>query len=75
MIARDIAAVDVRREAMDRYNAQVQRELSEVEVWQVACHNYYRGPSGRIVTRWPNTMDEYRRRTLVRDTDAYETMT
>ena len=74
MIAKGIAGIDVRREAMDRYNAQVQRELSEVEVWQVACHNYYRGPSGRIVTQWPNTMEEYRRRTLVPDADAYETM-
>ena len=74
MIAKGIAGIDVRREAMDRYNAQVQRELSEVEVWQVACHNYYRGPSGRIVTQWPNPMEEYRRRTLVSDADAYETM-
>lgn len=74
MTVQGIAAMDVRREAMDRYDAQLQRELSAVEVWQVACHNYYRGPSGRIVTQWPNTMGEYRRRTLVPDADAYETI-
>jgi cation diffusion facilitator CzcD-associated flavoprotein CzcO len=72
MGAEGIAWMDVRQDAMDRYNAQVDREMAGVEVWQVACHNYYRGPSGRIVTQWPNTMDEYRRRTRVADADAYE---
>ena len=73
MVAEGIAWIDVRREAMDRYDDQVQRELAEVEVWQVACHNYYRAPSGRIVTQWPKPMAEYRRRTSVPDADAYET--
>jgi cation diffusion facilitator CzcD-associated flavoprotein CzcO len=68
-----IAWMDVRRDAMARYNQQVEREMADVEVWQVACHNYYRAPSGRIVTQWPNTMDEYRRRTSTPDADAYET--
>ena len=67
-----IAWMDVRRDAMDRYNELIQRELDGVEVWNVSCHNYYRTPSGRIVTQWPNTMSEYRRRTRKLDDTAYE---
>jgi cation diffusion facilitator CzcD-associated flavoprotein CzcO len=75
MGAEGIAWVDVRKDAMVRYNELVDREMSEVEVWQVACHNYYRAASGRIVTQWPNTMNEYRRRTSAPDAHAYEIVT
>jgi cation diffusion facilitator CzcD-associated flavoprotein CzcO len=70
--AEGLSWMDVRRDALERYDAQVQEELSRIEVWQVACHNYYRGPSGRIVTQWPNTMSEYRRRCVSSPLDAYE---
>jgi len=73
MESEGLAWMDVRRDAMATYNERVQRELSEVEVWQAACHNYYRSPSGRIVTQWPNRMAEYQRRTFEPDGDAYET--
>ena len=73
MEAEEIAWMDVRRDAMARYNERVQRELSQVEVWQAACHNYYRAASGRIVTQWPNRMDEYQRRACEPDANAYET--
>lgn len=56
------AIIDVRREAMDAYNEALQADLNGVEVWQASCSNYYRTPSGRIVTQWPHTMDEYHRR-------------
>ena len=45
---------------MAEYNEAIQGDLDEVEVWQPSCNNYYRGPSGRIVTQWPHTMAEYR---------------
>jgi len=73
METEEITWMDVRREAMDRYDALIQEELSRIEVWQIACHNYYRGVSGRIVTQWPNTMGEYRRRCSSTPPDAYET--
>lgn len=56
------AIIDVRREAMDAYNEALQEDLGKVGVWQASCSNYYRTPSGRIVTQWPHTMDEYHRR-------------
>jgi cation diffusion facilitator CzcD-associated flavoprotein CzcO len=54
-----IAAVDVRPEVMAAYNEQLQRDLDEVTVWSAGCHQYYRGPSGRIVTQWPHSMYRY----------------
>jgi hypothetical protein len=54
------------------YNEAIQDDLDAVEVWQASCNNYYRGPSGRIVTQWPHNMAEYEARTRARDDDAYE---
>jgi cation diffusion facilitator CzcD-associated flavoprotein CzcO len=68
----DIAWVDVRREAMDEYNAALQRHLDSVEVLQTIGTRYYRAASGRIVTQWPYTMAEYRARTTRPDQDAFE---
>ena len=67
-----IAALDVKREVMDDYNAALQETLAGVEVWQAGCHGYYRVPSGRIVTQWPGSMSEYRARTQDPDPDAFE---
>jgi cation diffusion facilitator CzcD-associated flavoprotein CzcO len=72
MGAEGIEWMEVRGDVMRRYNEQLQRELDAVEVWQASCHNYYRAASGRIVTQWPSTMSEYRRRTSRPDADAYE---
>jgi hypothetical protein len=67
-----LAWVDVRPEVMDAYNRELDQALDSVDVWQVSCNNYYRGPSGRIVTQWPHSMTEYETRTAVDDFDAYE---
>jgi cation diffusion facilitator CzcD-associated flavoprotein CzcO len=67
-----LAWMDVRSEVLARYDAEIQQELAAIEVWQAACHNYYRAESGRIVTQWPNTMSEYRRRCWNSSPDAYE---
>jgi len=64
--------MEVRGDVMKRYNEQLQRELDSVEVWQASCYNYYRAATGRIVTQWPHTMSEYRRRASQPDPDAYE---
>ncbi len=69
-----LAWIDVRRDVQDRYNEELQHALDRVGPWQdVGCSNYYRGPSGRIVTQWPGTMSEYRRVTALPDVDAFET--
>jgi cation diffusion facilitator CzcD-associated flavoprotein CzcO len=71
--------IDVRSETEARYNDALQRDLESVGVWAAGnCHNYYRGASGHIVTQWPHSMSEYRRRTEQFEagdylTSAYET--
>jgi cation diffusion facilitator CzcD-associated flavoprotein CzcO len=67
-----IAWMDVRRQAMEDYNTELQHHLDAVEVWQAGCHGYYRGPSGRIVTQWPHTMAVYRDRSMRPDPHTYE---
>lgn len=67
-----IAWVDVKPEAVERYNDDVQRAIAGISVWQADCHGYYRSPSGRIVTQWPYSMIEYQQRTATLDLDAFE---
>ena len=68
-----LAWIDVRPDVMDAYNRALQEDLDHVDVWAASCNNYYRGPSGTIVTQWPHTMSEYETRTASPDDDAYET--
>jgi len=68
----NIAWVDVKPEAMRRYNDEVQEAITGIRVWQADCHGYYRSPSGRIVTQWPFSMAEYQRRTATLELDAFE---
>ena len=38
-----------------------------------SCNQYYRGPSGRIVTQWPHSMYAYRDRMVAPDPpDTYD---
>jgi hypothetical protein len=64
--------IDVRKDVMEHYNEELQRDIDKVEVWQAACHGYYRTASGRIVTQWPHTMAEFRDRTMRPDPEAYD---
>ena len=68
-----LAWIDVLPEPMERYNKEIQQAIDNVEVWQASCNGYYRSPSGRIVTQWPHSMSEFKRRTLEPDAEAYET--
>jgi cyclohexanone monooxygenase len=68
-----IAWVDVKTDAVRRYNDDVQQAIAGVSVWQAGCNGYYRSPSGRIVTQWPFSMIEYQQRTATLDLDAFET--
>ncbi len=47
----DAVAIDVKRSYYERYNRWLQRAMSNTS-W-VVSNNYYKTPSGRIVTQWP----------------------
>ena len=73
-----LAWLDVRPEVMRDFNEQLQDDIRAVEVWQAACGNdfYYRaGPSGRLVTQWPKSMDDFTAATTADDRDAFEAHT
>ncbi len=47
----DAVAIDVKRSYYERYNRWLQRAM--VNTSWVVSNNYYKTPSGRIVTQWP----------------------
>ncbi len=57
-----IGAVDVRRGVMDRYNRRIQRAMAGT-VWVAGCTNYFRAPSGKVVTQLPYSGGRYWLRT------------
>jgi cation diffusion facilitator CzcD-associated flavoprotein CzcO len=69
-----LAWLDVRAEVMASYNDELQKEVAQVDVWQAACGGdfYYRSKSGRFVTNFPGTMDDFVDRTHAPDAQAYE---
>ena len=56
--ARGARTVDVRAEAMARYNAELAARL-EKSVWAAGCGNWYKTASGRITNNWPGSTLEY----------------
>ena len=68
-----LASVEVRADSMAEYNDYIQSEIEAIDTWQASCGNYYRAPSGRIVTQWPHSMGRYRDAVEEIDTGAYAT--
>ncbi len=61
--------LDVRPEVAMAYDNEMQSRLAG-SVW-VGCDNWYRLPGGRVVTNWPGSAGEYRRRTARLDVADY----
>jgi cation diffusion facilitator CzcD-associated flavoprotein CzcO len=72
LVAEDLAWIDVRPEYQAEYNAKLQQDIANIEPWQAGCSDYYRAPSGRIVTQWPRRMSEFKQVLETPDLDAYE---
>jgi cation diffusion facilitator CzcD-associated flavoprotein CzcO len=52
MTRASIDAVDIKRRPHDDFNAEIQRALATT-VWAANCSNYFRHPSGKMVTQYP----------------------
>jgi len=61
--------LDVRPEVAIVYDTEMQTRLAG-SVW-VGCDSWYRAPGGRVVTNWPGSASEYRRRTARLDVADY----
>jgi cation diffusion facilitator CzcD-associated flavoprotein CzcO len=71
MRAADLATLEVRREAQERYNARLQERLAKT-VWMTGgCASWYVSQSGKNTTLWPGFTWEFRLRTRRFDRDAY----
>lgn len=73
LLEEPLAWLDVRPEAMNAYNEQLQKAIAGITVWRDDCRGYYRAPSGRIVTQFPYTMTHYTRMLAAPDARNYET--
>ena len=65
--------IDVKQEAMVRYNEKLQTDIAAITPWQSGVRDYYRAESGRIVTQWPGRMSELRDLLETPDLEDYET--
>jgi len=56
------ATIEVRPDAMTRFNTELQRRLPRT-VWASGCRSWYQSRDGRITALWPGSTLEFRRRT------------
>jgi cation diffusion facilitator CzcD-associated flavoprotein CzcO len=61
MHSRGANTIEIRREAQDRYNAEIDRKL-ERTVWNTGCASWYIDHTGRNSTIWPDWTWRFRRR-------------
>ena len=71
--ARDqaIGVVEVRRDAQDRWNEQIQKEMAETVWIQGGCTSWYLD-RGRNTTLWPGFASQFRKATRSFDAAAYD---
>jgi cation diffusion facilitator CzcD-associated flavoprotein CzcO len=66
-----IDAIDLRRDAMEEFDARVQRELADT-VWATTGKSWYKTDTGRITNNWSGSTLRYWWTTLHADLDKYE---
>lgn len=52
--------LDVRRDAMDRYQRQLNKAIDRT-VWRDACRSWYKTESGHVTNPWPSSTRRYER--------------
>jgi cyclohexanone monooxygenase len=66
-----IGAVEIKRAVHDAFNAEIQVALDRT-VWAANCSNYFRHPSGKIVTQYPYSGSAFAQRIAAVDLDEFE---
>ena len=67
---RGARTVEVKRAAQQRYNAEIQEAMAD-KVW-LACTNYFRHPSGKVVTQLPYSGRTFYERTRTMIPEDYD---
>jgi cation diffusion facilitator CzcD-associated flavoprotein CzcO len=70
MEANGIETIEVSREAVERYNDELQERLDGT-VWNTGCSSWYLDDTGRNVTLWPDWTWRFRQRTARFDPAPY----
>jgi cation diffusion facilitator CzcD-associated flavoprotein CzcO len=68
---RDAATVEVRPEALERYNADIDARM-EGTVWSTGCVSWYQDAEGRNGALWPDWTWRFRQELAHFDADGYE---
>jgi cation diffusion facilitator CzcD-associated flavoprotein CzcO len=55
---RGVTYVDVRREAMERFNVALQQDLAKT-TWVANCDSWYKNEAGKVTNNWSGTTIEY----------------
>jgi hypothetical protein len=71
MDARGLARIDVRREVMDAWNRELQRDLAK-SVWAHGKASWYKLADGTITNNWPHSTIRYRRLMRTADLGVYD---
>jgi cation diffusion facilitator CzcD-associated flavoprotein CzcO len=61
-IKRGVTFVDVRRDAQDRFNRELQAKLAKT-TWTAGCASWYKNAAGKVVNNWSGFTADYWRRT------------
>ncbi len=68
------AAIDVRPEALRRFNVELQAELADSS-FAGSCNSWYKTAAGKITNNWSGSVEDYRAATARLDPEAYELIT
>ena len=71
MDERDLRWIDLRRDVLDAYNVQVQRELAGT-VWAATVTSWYKTADGTITNNWSGTTTRYWWKTRRADLTLYD---
>ena len=67
-----IDAVEIKRGPHDAFNTEIQAAL-DTTVWAANCSNYFRHPSGKMVTQYPYSGSMFAQRLAAVDLDIFDT--
>ena len=71
IVERDLAVLDVREEAMARFNREVQDAMKKT-VWEGGCHSWYKTADGKVTNNWSGPIIQYWMKTRRPDFTEYE---
>jgi hypothetical protein len=67
-----IAAVEIKRGPHEEFNVEIQAAL-DTTVWAANCSNYFRHPSGKMVTQYPYSGSMFAQRLADINLDVFKT--